>query len=62
MNKEQFEEIKNRPVFNELRKILLTVGNGNMLRLKHTNYYADETRQVIQKLESAGYIIVKKDE
>lgn len=58
MNKEQFEELKSKPEFEALRKILLTATGGNLLRLKHTSYYADETRQVIQKLETAGYKIV----
>ena len=61
MNKEQSDEMKNRPEFEKLRKILLSI-NGNLLRLKHTSYYADETRQVIQKLESAGYKIVPIEE
>lgn len=61
MNKEQYEEQKSRPEFEVLRKILIASMNGNMMRLKHTNYLAEETRQIIQKLESSGYIIVKKN-
>lgn len=60
MNKEQYEEIRSRPEFNVLRLILISTMNGNMMRRKHTSYLAEETRQVIQKLESAGYIIEKK--
>lgn len=59
MNKEQIEELKNKPEFEVLRKILITTMNGNMMRLKHTSYLSDETRQVIQKLESAGYKIIQ---
>lgn len=57
MNKEQFEEMKSRPEFEILRRILLEHVGGNLLRLKHTNYYADETRKVIQHLEKSGYKI-----
>jgi len=59
MNKEQIEELKNKPEFEVLRKILITTMNGNVMRLKHTSYLSDETRQVIQKLESAGYKIIQ---
>jgi hypothetical protein len=62
MNKEQFEEMKLKPEFEILRRILLEHTGGNMLRLKHTNYYVDETRKVIQHLEKSGYTITKKDE
>jgi hypothetical protein len=58
-NLNQIEELKNKPEFEVLRKILITTMNGNMLRLKHTSYFSDETRQVIQKLESAGYKIIQ---
>lgn len=60
MNKEQFQEMKARPEFEILRKCLLQKF-GNLLRLKHTQYFSDETRQVIQHLETHGYKIVKID-
>lgn len=60
MNKEQLDEMKQKPEFDVLRKILITVMNGNMMRLQHTSFLSDETRQVIQKLESQGFIICKK--
>lgn len=59
MNKEQIEEMKARPEFEVLRRCLLQKF-GNLMRLKHTEYYSDETRQVIQHLEKHGYFIVKK--
>lgn len=59
MNKEQIEEMKARPEFEVLRMCLLQKF-GNLMRLKHTEYYSDETRQVIQHLEKHGYFIVKK--
>lgn len=57
MNKEQYEEIQNRPEFEILRKILVQHTGGNLMRVKNTNYYAEETRQVIQHLEKSGYEI-----
>jgi hypothetical protein len=62
MNKDQYEELKSKPEFEVLRKILISTMNGNMLRLKHTSYMSEETRQIIQKLESEGYSIEKKHE
>jgi hypothetical protein len=58
MNKEQYESMKQKPEFEVLRKVLLE-NFGNLLRLKHTNYYSEETRKVIQHLEKNGYKIVK---
>ena len=60
MNKEQYEELKSKPEFDVLRRILLQTVNGNMMRLHHTSYYAEETRQIFQKLDSMGYQIVRK--
>lgn len=57
MNKEQFEQYKNKPEFEILRRTLIAVMNGNLMRLRHTSYMSDETRQVIQKLEAAGFRI-----
>jgi hypothetical protein len=38
MNKEQLDEMKQKPEFDVLRKILITVMNGNMMRLQHTSF------------------------